>query len=405
MKVAYIIQGNIFNTVGVLNKILEQREELQKQQVDCELIIINEEKITPADKTITFIDGSEEGNKTGSLRTAYARLDDYMQASEADWIYFRCPFATYELYKFCKKYGYKIVFEHNTKELPEIKQRLFIRPSTRDIFYSLKHPFSNQYASAFATCMHEWMWGKKIRKAVRGGVVGANDIGNHQKERYANYQTKVIGNGINVSAVPVKKNRTAYGQEKSIHLISISGYKTDWHGIDRLLKGMANYTGEYKVKLYLIGLYDDYTFSLVDKLRLSDKVKILPVLKKEELPEYFDDADIAIAHLAIFRKKVNEHNVLRTREYFARGIPYVISHKEFDIEQDNRTQPYYLKVPHDASDINFADIVAFKERVYREENVTQKIRALAYEVIDISVKIRQLIDFFTELAQGRESKK
>ncbi|KKX51678.1 hypothetical protein [Sphingobacterium sp. IITKGP-BTPF85] len=69
----------------------------------------------------------------------------------------------------------------------------------------------------------------------------------------------------------------------------------------------------------------------------------------------FDLADFAIGSLARHRSGITYIRTLKTREYAARGIPFIYS----EIDTDFEGKPYVLKATPDETPLDIAQIVDY----------------------------------------------
>ncbi len=136
-----------------------------------------------------------------------------------------------------------------------------------------------------------------------------------------------IRNGIEIDSVPVSKSIAKAGV---IRLIAAGNWNL-WHGLDRLIDGLENYCSNPfpfpDVQLTVVGggrEINAYKRS-VEAKGLADKVHFLPPTTGEALNVLFDDADVGIGSLGLFRLELTSAAPLKHREYCARGIPFVLS--------------------------------------------------------------------------------
>lgn len=123
-----------------------------------------------------------------------------------------------------------------------------------------------------------------------------------------------------------------YGNQ--INLLAVGKWR-DWHGLDRLLKGMADYyTGEPKneVILHVIGDGEELESykEIVNEHKLEENVLFYGPLSGEELEKLYAMADIGVGTLAIQRKGVFIDSSLKHREYCSRGIPFILGCEDLD---------------------------------------------------------------------------
>ena len=181
-----------------------------------------------------------------------------------------------------------------------------------------------------------------------------------------------ISNGIDFNSVKIKTvvNNTS----KELNLIGVAEIH-EWHGFDRLVKGLAQYYSQpkdYIVRFHVVG----YFFSaegeaefkkIITENNMEDYVILYGKKHGEELDMIFNQCDFGIGSLGRHRVGIQRIKTLKNREYAARGIPFIYS--ETDSDFDNKL--YVLKVPADESAIPIQAIIDF----YRKMTMTpQDIR-------------------------------
>ena len=155
-----------------------------------------------------------------------------------------------------------------------------------------------------------------------------------------------------------------------------------WHGVDRLINGMKDYRGDYKIVLNIVGGGKE-----IPKLKqLSEgmeNVVFHGTKTGAELTNIFDETDIAVDALGRHRSGVYYNSSLKGKEYVARGIPVASAVKT---ELDSmKSFPYYLKLPADDSDIDVQKIIDFYEKIYSHDKprtITDDIRKLTEKYFD-----------------------
>ncbi|MBS6340508.1 MAG: glycosyltransferase [Eubacterium limosum] len=155
-----------------------------------------------------------------------------------------------------------------------------------------------------------------------------------------------------------------------------------WHGVDRIVKGILNYHGDYVVVLNIVGAGQE-----LENLKIladNDRRIIFHGPKSGvELTKIFNETDIAIDALGRHRSGILYNSSLKSKEYVARGIPVVSAVKT---ELDSLTDfPYYLKLPADDSDIEIDAIIKFYEKIYLHKNaqmITLNIRNYTKKLFD-----------------------
>ena len=135
-----------------------------------------------------------------------------------------------------------------------------------------------------------------------------------------------IGNGLDVNSVPIRIAKPYVDTELELHILCVANV-SKWHGLDRLLKGMATYCSNTCIIFHIAGEGAQIPLlkQLVEKLNLQDSVIFHGFKTGDELDTLFNSCHIAVGSLGIHRIGLNEASILKAREYCARGIPYIIA--------------------------------------------------------------------------------
>jgi len=140
---------------------------------------------------------------------------------------------------------------------------------------------------------------------------------------------------------------------------------------------------------------------LTESLGLSEFVIFHGPKHGEELDRLFDEAHVAIGSLGNHRKGLRVSADLKTREYCARGIPFVISYDDVDFPDDF---PYMLKVPADESPVDIEQILQFYERI-KDRHIVKEMRDYAEKNLSWEAKLKPVIDEINRLLAERDKGK
>lgn len=185
-----------------------------------------------------------------------------------------------------------------------------------------------------------------------------------------------IENFVDVDSIPISYNQK---DSTDIRLIGVA-MMTQSHGFDRVIRGLHDYyvNGTNKRKIYFDIVGDGAPRKeweeMVKNLHLTDFVLFHGIKGGTELDNLFNNADIGVASLAIFRKKCNKASELKIREYCARTIPFIYSAYEPILTDAD----FCLKVPHDESSIDINSVLKFYNEV-RTKNYKKRMRIFAKE--------------------------
>ncbi|MDY0274474.1 MAG: glycosyltransferase [Desulfomicrobium sp.] len=202
---------------------------------------------------------------------------------------------------------------------------------------------------------------------------------------------KLIANGIDVNSIPLCQS----SNKKNEELIFI-GVATlaNWHGFDRLIRGIyqyinANMKNRSAIKFIIVGdgpARQEWEL-LVKQLNLDQVVKFMGYKAGIELDQLFDQADVAVASLGLYRKNLKMASDLKKREYAARGLPFIACGADIDFSPN----PDFVKlIPNDNSVVNIADIILWHAGLGSQGQPVQ-IREYAKQKLDFSVKIAEML--------------
>jgi hypothetical protein len=158
------------------------------------------------------------------------------------------------------------------------------------------------------------------------------------------------------------------------------------------------YDTKINIVLNLVGEYisdkDKITINQINSTKLNISVKILGSKSGKELDDIFSKSTLAIGSLAIYRQKLEEACALKIREYMARGIPFIYSAKDPDIEQNSS---FSLELSNDNRPIDFNKIIEFIENISSKKNISEEMRKYALKNVDWKIKVKQMYEFILEI--------
>ncbi len=181
-----------------------------------------------------------------------------------------------------------------------------------------------------------------------------------------------FSNGISLENVKIRSPKKSIGRWTFLAI----GKWQYWHGLDRLIQGLHQYvsTGKKDVRLKIVGTgpVEKDLKQLVKNFDLEKYVDFEGVLVGADLDASFDDADIGIGTLGLFRKGVRIDSSLKHREYVGRGLPFVLAGEETDFTDD---LSFIHQVGAKEGPINIEAIVSFLKQA---DAKTMSIAAGAY---------------------------
>ncbi len=367
---------------GVFKKELAKITLLKKLGLDCEVTFFaNQNKyIFNSDIKIKIIKIDENLNLIQRIRRAryiaHVIGNQIKNLDYPDCVLFRYPYHIlyYSKNILKKKRRCKVVFEHNTKESDEFKL--------------LTGCFSQIF-------LQEIFLGRFIRSQADAIVGVTNEITQYQLKRCHNPDKPhiTIGNGIDVASVPLRHHPPLITTE--LHLIFVANVSR-WHGIDRLIRGLATNDGKTAIILHVAGEGAELPNlkKLVNDYGLAKKVIFHGFVTGQSLDELFNACHIAVGSLGLHRVGLKESSTLKVREYCARGIPWIIACQDPDFPDDF---PYIHRIHADESPVNCEELLEFAKRVCKDPEHPQKMRDYAMDHLDWSIKMKKLKEFLEKL--------
>jgi len=199
-----------------------------------------------------------------------------------------------------------------------------------------------------------------------------------------------ISNGIDFERIKLKSAKSQ--SPNRINLLGVAEIHY-WHGFDRLIKGLADYYKNVQIETEVFfdivggGVQNelDMLKNLTRELNLENYVTFYNESSGKELDAFFEKADFGVASLGRHRSGISKIKTLKTREYAARGIPFIYS--ETDDDFDN--MPYIIKAPADESPIDINKIVEF----YKSLKISPaEIRLTIEDTLSWRIQMQKVID-------------
>lgn len=358
-KAIYLNLQRIDRYSGYQKKIKSQIEAFKKNGVEIELIDQKSLKEQDFKKTIF----STYKRRKQILKYCEKRIHEI----KPDFMYVRYPCGDPCYYNFVKKYGKMIISEHQTIEPLELKTE----------------------GKKFKLLLEKY-YGKKILKKIKAIVAVTEEVGNYQLKRSGkDLQLYVLGNGIDPDTIEYSKKHPEF--TNALNLLIVANINI-WHGIDRVIKGIAEYKGDIKVTFHIVGggqLIGEL-MGLAKDLNVTEQVVFHGPLKGQELENIYDICHVGISSLGIHRIGLKEGAVLKSREYCAKGMPFVYSFKDPDFTENNE---FSLRFKQNEEGINVNRIVNFYKALGQNSGYKKVIRSFVVDNLTWERKIKSFIKF------------
>lgn len=361
--------------VGVEKKLIDESRYYVQNDIDVYLLNDKEEEFK---NNIAYKNVYNSFSLPSCLAYFYVRLFTYsiiakvVPIEKYDRIYLRYPLMDFSALSFSRKYGDKLITQHHTKELEEIKA------------YEI-----NRLFAYLQLTLEKWL-APRFFQRVYGITAMSEDIILYEKNRLGfTGKTHRFSNGINPQNFQMKVPPKC---EDVFHLTIVASDYSPWHGLDRLLESLFQYRNQAcKIHLHIVGQVSIKEKNLIKNCRRNEAV-ILTLHGKlfgENLNHIFLQTHMACDSLAMYRLGMNESSTLKSKEYVARGIPFIYSAIDKDMYG---LDEYLYDAKNTESHLDFNDIIAH----YKKLDVQKMQRAMKVcvnEVLDWKIKINHLTKF------------
>lgn len=198
---------------------------------------------------------------------------------------------------------------------------------TVPVVFELQTIFANENTPEAAAV--EAVWAAQVLPHAAGLVGVTEEILQYERARTsAEIPGHVMPNGADPASVPV----TPLDADGSvINVLCVASFYP-WHGIDRVIVGLASEPEITDVHLHLVG--DGPTLpslrTLASEAGVLSRVHLHGAVPVSELDPWYRRAHVALGSLAPHRVGLRELAALKHREYALRALPMVIAGADAD---------------------------------------------------------------------------
>lgn len=357
-KVLFLIFHGFDPNNGISKKISYQVEALAQCGMEVHLCYMDEKdtKKRIIDQEVIADYGKGFLSKIRK-RTEFSSISKYVKDHHIDLVYIRsnhnANLFTINMVRKMKKYGAKVVMEIPT------------------------YPYDNEYkAQGISQQIFQDKIFRNILAKQLDAIVTFSDY-----DFIFGQRTIKISNGIDFDSVKMKT--TINDTSKELNLIGVAEIH-EWHGFDRLVKGLAEYYSkpqDYLVKFHVVGYFfskeiEEEFKMIISENRMEDYVILYGKKHGTELDQIFEECDFGVGSLGRHRVGIDKIKTLKNREYAARGIPFIYSETDSDFDK----KPYVLKAPANENQIDINSIVIFyKDFTMSPIEIRDSIKELSWE--------------------------
>jgi hypothetical protein len=175
-----------------------------------------------------------------------------------------------------------------------------------------------------------------------------------------------------------------------------------WHGYDRVIEGLRHYYthgGTRNVEFDIVGVGAELEplKELAKRGGIESRVRFHGPLCGDELSDLLANCHVGISCIALHRKTASTSD-LKSREYCARGLPFVIGYSDRDFPGGFQ---FAHHVPPDDSALDIGGIVDFYEELLRHQDYRLRMRQYAEQHLDWSVKMEPVLAVLRQLLSER----
>lgn len=201
-------------------------------------------------------------------------------------------------------------------------------------------------------------------------------------------KTVKIDNAIDLESI---SPRSWIKNESDIRVVSVSNERI-YHGYDRLIKGLKNYYdngGTRKIEVDFVGVNLVETKKLVHELGMDEQFHFHGKQFGRALDEIYDHSDLGIGALAHHRVGMFAGSSLKTKEYFAKGLPFIYGWKEPAFDE---TYPYALKIELCEDPLDMEQVIDFYDSIKDDDAMLTNMRTFAQEHYSWEKEFQKVFD-------------
>ncbi len=213
-------------------------------------------------------------------------------------------------------------------------------------------------------------------------------------------KTKIFGiptiqtdNGIDIEKFGLT-NRPSF-DGNNIHLLGLANVQP-WHGLDRVIYGLQEYYKRENPKNVIfdvVGSGDELPNlkNLTKSLSLENHVRFHGFVSGDSLQKIYENSHIGIGSLGMHRINVakGETSALKSREYAARGIPFVIAYMDRGFPENF---PYLLNLEANDNPINVQQVVDFYIKCLQEKEYPEIMHNYAKDNLTWNAKLKPVAE-------------
>lgn len=198
-----------------------------------------------------------------------------------------------------------------------------------------------------------------------------------------------IENGTDVELLP---QREPVWDAEKIHILAVASM-CRWHGYDRLIQGVAQLDAATRctVVVDMVGDGGDGSLeqwkNMAKELGVEEQVRFHGTQQGEALTAFFNQADVGVCSLGLYRIGFSTGSILKLREYISRGLPFVYAAEDPAIPAD---ADYGLHIPNDDSPVDMSAVIAFAQKMRNTPEIPGQMRRYAKDNMTWTAQFRKI---------------
>jgi hypothetical protein len=364
MKLIYIHLGGGIKPSSVQNKICNQVQELNKNgieaiawlfsnEVETDIIISDNIILKPLEKYTKHYRFFDKYFKNNFY---YGQVLENLEIENFDVLFVRIGKPCANLFKLLKKHSSKtyVYIPSNTisENFQEMKSNHFVS--------SFSKLFSWIEYFVFSYILYNWLY-IRILPILRGTILFTPEFAEMiRRKTLGRAKTFYNRDGADCTNVPIRTPKVSDQSVYKLIFLKGSSMQQPWSGLNRLLESIKQ-RPDLNFQLYVTGKVFD-----VDNYQ-HPFIKLTGRLNDDDLNELINEVDLGVSNLANYMIHFSETTNLKSRDYFARGLPFIQSNTMPDVE-GTIGENYYLNIKNDSSLINMDEVKDFIDKM-RSDNM------------------------------------
>ena len=389
MKILYFCNVNKSSpaAVGVFKKVNSQVNVLREQGHEVHLAFYE------SDNTYSVIDDNEHSLLEIDLQHVYGNgrtnkvINSLVNLIAREK--YKCVYSRFETYSLHLARFYRKLTQNKCAVLLEIPTYPITQRWT-----TIKTSFEQR---KIKTALHQ-LYNATINSMgiLRFNGAVTRIVNNNGFERIWGVETLMIHNAADVSTMCRHQPRKS--ESGDIHLIGVANI-AKWHGFDRVIEGIKEYKirgGKRDVFFHVVGggIELDNLKEIAKSTAINKYILFHGTIVGEELDRLFDAADIGVSVLATYRSKMKKtYDSLKSREYCARGIPFITG----ELEHFYDGKDFVLFVPDNEAPLSIDEVCIFADKMARDNDLTDRIQSFAKEFCGWEYAFKPVVDYLEEL--------